>query len=131
MDIWIGGEIESAVEEKFRLARCELESDLSEFIKANSYELELDSFDCIAIIRNDVEFDEIHKYSAKKKEMDFRLSIDFKSFLQANHEQCKTHIYQMLLRAIDILALNNQIKADAIQNVKSDFVKFGLGLQAI
>ncbi len=131
MEIWIGGEIESSIEEKFRLARCELESNLSEFLKSKRYELELDSFDCIAIIRNDAEFNEIHKYSAKKREMDFRLTIDYESFLLASHEQCKFHIFQMLLRAIDILASNNQVNTNEIQCVKSDFVEFGLGVKAI
>tara|TARA_R110000772_G_scaffold157794_2_gene268972 strand:- start:1443 stop:1823 length:381 start_codon:yes stop_codon:yes gene_type:complete len=126
MEVWIGGEIESVISDKFRLARIEVERQLTQYLSEKQYDIELDSLDCIAIIRDDSEFCEIHNYSTKKRDMDFRLIIDFEQFNQANHEECQNLILSMLLRAVDILG-----EKIPIQALKADLNEFSKAVKAI
>ena len=126
MEVWISGEIESVISDKFRLARIEVESQLRKYLCEKQYDIELDSLDCIAIIRDDSEFCEIQKYSAKKRDMDFRLIINFEQFNQANHTECQRLILGMLQRAVDILG-----EKISVQELKVDLAEFSQMVKAI
>ncbi len=126
MEVWIGGEIESVISDKFRLARIEVERQLTQYLSEKHYDIELDSLDCIAIIRDDSEFCEIHNYSAKKRDMDFRLIIDFEQFSQADYRERQNLILSMLLRAVDILG-----EKIPIQDLKADLDEFSEAVKAI
>lgn len=125
MDIWIGGEIELTIEDKFRVARSQLENHLSHRLETMSYELELDSLDCIAIIRNDNELEELQSYSKEDRDMDFRLVIDFAEFTVASSKESKKLLLNMLLRAVELLSQNKDINEREALKLKKDLNLIG------
>lgn len=103
MELWIGGEISAEVADSFRAARGPVEKVINESISKKNYSIDLNSWDCIAILRNDGAMKEIVKYSPKKKEMDFRLRINFDKFLSASDSERKVLIFAMLDRSLVLL----------------------------
>ncbi|HEA18724.1 MAG TPA: hypothetical protein ENH88_20195 [Pseudoalteromonas prydzensis] len=126
MDIWIGGEIESTIEDKYRAARSQLENHLSHRLETMSYELELDSLDCIAIIRNDNELEELQSYSKEDRDMDFRLVIDFAEFTAASSKESKKLLLNMLLRAVELLSQNSDVNEREALKLKKDLDLIGI-----
>lgn len=124
MDLWISAEVESDVFDDFRLSNNALEDDLKPFFSNSSYDLALDSLDCIAIIRNDSVFEEVKRYSPKKRDMDFRLAIDHAEFKSSTFEERKALIFEMILRALDILSTKKSINKDHIQRLKNDLINY-------
>jgi len=128
MKLWVSAEVESDVAEDFRLANNAIEDGLADFLKSKDYDLELDSLDCIAILRNDLEFEEVHRYSPKKRDMDFRLVIDYHEFKKSNFDQQKCLILDMLVRAVSILSTEKAInKAEAFK-LRNDLQEFGTAI---
>ncbi|MCG8612680.1 MAG: Imm44 family immunity protein [Pseudomonadales bacterium] len=104
MKLWIGSEYEEDIGDQLREARNFVEEDINKTIEDKTYEIELDDWDCIAIIMNDDPFhDEVIKYSKKKRDMDFRLKINFDEFRSADSLGRQKLIYQMLLRSLNLL----------------------------
>ena len=126
MDIWRGGEIESTIEGKFRAARSQLENHLSHRLETMSYELELDSLDCIAIIRNDNELEELQSYSKEDRDMDFRLVIDFAEFTAASSKESKKLLLNMLVRAVELLSQNSDVNEREALKLKKDLDLIGI-----
>ena len=125
MKLWISSETEVSVFDELRMVTNSVEDELGVYIADKKYDLELDSLDCIIILRNDSAFKEITRYSQKKKDMDFRLSINFDDFVTSNFTKRKSLILETLIRAIDILGTKKTINKDALQNLKDDLVSFG------
>ncbi len=125
MKLWISSETESSVADELRIARNALEDDLAAFLENRSYELELESLDCIIILRNDDDFEEITRYSPKKRDMDFRLAIDFNDFIKSDFKKRKSLILKTIIRAVDILSTKKTINKEAIQALRNDIINFG------
>lgn len=125
MKFWISAEIDKSAFEAFRMACIEVERTLNNRLNSKNYALELDSFDCISVMRGDTVFKERILYSSKKRDMDFRLSMDLNSFLQADHIGQQGQIFAMLLRAADILKTKKGISSDAIEVLKADLLQIG------
>lgn len=103
MKLWIGGEVCAEVADSFRYARIIVEKAVNEAISEKNYAVNFNSWDCIAILRDDKAFKEITKYSLKKKEMDFRLQIDFDKFRSVSDVRREALIFEMLLRSLALL----------------------------
>lgn len=103
MKLWIGGEISAEAGDGFRRARGAVEKSINEVIAGKKHALNLDSWDCIAILRDDNDFKERTNYSPEKREMDFRLKIDFDEFSSANDAGRQKMIFEMLERSLILL----------------------------
>lgn len=103
MKLWIGGEIQAEVADSFRMARLSVEKTINENLENKNYDILLTDWDCIAILRDDDDFAERTTYSKKKKDMDFRLKIDYSAFTKSDSKQQESLIFQMLQRSISIL----------------------------
>jgi len=125
MKLWMTSETESSVADDLRLVRNSVEDDLGSYLFDKNYDLELGSLDCIIILRNDDVFEEITRYSPKKRDMDFRLSINFDTFVSSDFGKRKTLVLETIIRAIDILATKKSINKEAIQNLRGDVISFG------
>lgn len=119
MKLWIGAEMDADVADSFRVVRNRVESAVNGVIMAKSYDLPLNSWDCIAIVRDDEHFTEIVRYSPKRRDMDFRLRIDHTEFKVANPQQQATMIFNMLRRSLDLLAVKLSSPA-ALQDLQTD-----------
>lgn len=104
MKLWIGGEVEAELADVFRMARNSVEKKINNIIERQRYEVPFKSWDCIAIIRNDEDFAEVHKFSRKKRDMDFRLKIDFRLFKEGDESTREQLLFQMLLRSLALLS---------------------------
>lgn len=124
MKVWISAEIESDIFEAFRISKNELKEKLAVFMSDKEYDLDLDSLDCIAIIRDDDTFSEVQRYSKKNSDMDFRLLIDYQEFKGSTKEQRKQLLLGMLIRAVDILSTKKGVNNSAINQLRNDLVEF-------
>jgi len=118
LKIWIGGEIESSIEDDFRKARSKVEKSINENIEKNTYNIPVESWDCIAIVRDDEQLEELFIYDSHNNEMDFRLRVDYQKFLVGNSNEQEQLIFEICLRSLKKLQefigsstdLNNLIK---------------------
>ena len=106
MKLWIGAELDADVADSFREARNRVEAAVNAVISPKDYTLPLNSWDCIAIVRGDDRFTERVRYSAKTREMDFRLRIDHSAFNAATPCERASLIFAMLRRSIALLSEN-------------------------
>ncbi|OZG70207.1 hypothetical protein BTA51_27465 [Hahella sp. CCB-MM4] len=120
MKLWIGGELQADVADNFRAARKKVENAINDEITRGSYEVNLVDWDCIAILREDNEFKEITKYSSSKKEMDYRLNINFQEFKNASAEKQESMIFDMLKRSLTLLKEKKGINVGEIERLIRD-----------
>ncbi|WP_197035237.1 Imm44 family immunity protein [Oceanivirga salmonicida] len=59
-------------------------------------------------------------YSKKKKDMDFRLQIDYEEFDNTDDLGRQRLIYEMLDRSLDILLEKKKLPLDAIEELRAD-----------
>jgi hypothetical protein len=117
--VWIGAELEADVADSFREARSKVEKTINATLEGKQYDIALNSWDCIAIIRDDKNFPEITKYSPKKREMDFRLKIDYKAFKEGNQLDREKLIFGMLRNSLSIIKANG-VFGDGLDNLIAD-----------
>lgn len=116
MKLWIGGEVDREVAEDFRVVRSEVESAINTMIAAIDAG-EINEWDVIAIIRNDLVFEERVRYS-KKNGMDLRLKIPFQEFNGAKKSIQRDLVMEMLFRSLEILKTKYP-KNGAIESVQT------------
>ncbi len=90
------------LKEKIRTSSNFVEDEINKVIETKSYDIALDSWDCIAVIMEDGDFEEITMYSPKKRDMDFRLHISHKEFSICSSLDRQRMFYQMLRRSLDL-----------------------------
>ncbi|MFD1437179.1 hypothetical protein HLH14_00900 [Acinetobacter sp. ANC 4282] len=110
MKIWLGCELSKEVitEEQLNLvftARNYIEDTLNLRLNDKSYNIPLNSWDCIIIIMGEDSFEERIYYSIKRQNMDFRLRVDPTSFKTTDDLGRKKLIFSMLLRSLDLLKI--------------------------
>lgn len=105
MKLWIGAEMEADVADSFRQSRSRVEGNINRVIQQRHYDLPFSSWDCIAILRDDTHFEERTRYSPKRKDMDFRLRLDYKAFKAGTPSQQDAMIFDMLHRSLTLLAV--------------------------
>ena len=124
MKLWISSETQSDVFDDFRKASLKVEDCINEVIVDKTYGLALDGWDCIAILRNDDDFEELVQYSPKKKEMDFRLRIDYESFKSGNDLEREQLVFGMLIRSLKLLNVKG-LDGDGMESLESDVKSVG------
>lgn len=118
--------MDADIAELFRPARKTVETSINEVIKDKNYELPVDAWDCIAVVRNDDAFSERTTYSKKKRDMDFRLHIDHAQFKLGSSDTREALIYQMLLRSLQILETKSG-GSSGFQKIISDIDAVAVG----
>ena len=108
MQIWMSSDSSKEVlnEEqltRLQLARNYVEEILKKELKNKSYDLPLESWDCITVMMGPNDFGERVKYSVKKRSMDFRLKIDPSVFNTTDDLGRQKLIFVMLMRSLDLL----------------------------
>jgi len=88
---------------KLRVASNFVEDEINLKIETISYNIPLDSWDCIIIMMGDKSFEERIVYSIKKHDMDFRLKIDHVKFNSTDDRGRQKLIFEMLIRSLDLL----------------------------
>lgn len=124
MKLWVGGEVQSDVADSYRKARIAVERTVNSFLDQKKYAINLNEWDCIAIIKDDKEFEEIVKYSPKKKEMDFRLKIDYHEFKEASNQNREKLIFIMLQKSLELLKKKG-VSGEEMDRLVTDVVQIG------
>ena len=124
MKIWISAETQAEVGEKLRLARVKIKNAVNQKIESKNYEIPLDGCDLIIVLREDNKMNEVIKYSSKKREMDFRLKIDYSKFLEANEIEAEKLHFEALLRSLNILK-EKWIKESGLDELILDVKEIG------
>ena len=104
MILWMSVEGEAEIADLQRPIRNKIEKQINQWLEKYKYTNDnLNTWDVIIILRDDKNFDEITKYSKKKKETDFRLVVDYNLFKTSNDNQRVNLILDMLIRSLEIL----------------------------
>jgi hypothetical protein len=103
MKLWIGAETQAEVTETFRSVRTEMERVLNSEIESFSGDIGVDGWDCLVILREDCHLPEVIKYSLAKREMDFRLLMDYQAFVKATPAERQRLLFALLLRSLSLL----------------------------
>lgn len=120
MKLWISAEYSGDIDDQIRISSNFVEDEINSQIEQKSYDIELDSWDCIAIVmEDDSDYEEITKYSKKRRDMDFRLRLDFDEFVNSSSLGQQKLIYQMLLRSLDLL-LEKGANGAGVHAIKKD-----------
>lgn len=125
MKVWIGGEIIAEISDEYRIARNSVEKKMNSHLADKTYEMNLDSWDCIGIIRDDDNFSEVTRFSPKKKDMDYRLRIDLNEFKNNDFFGREKLIYKMLMRSLEMISTKKNIGA-GIFDLKKDAEEIGV-----
>jgi hypothetical protein len=94
--------VQADVADNYREARKEVEATLKG-VFGKDYGPGLDELALIAIILPDRFYPEVKKYSARKKEAEFRLYIDHASFLAAEPQKRTGMVCDAVIRAVQLL----------------------------
>ncbi len=127
MKLWLSGEIDASVSEKFRLLILKIEPIINSTIEDKRYGSAINIWGYISIIMdpNFLQtgfFKEIKRYRKKKKETEFRLRIDYNDFLKADDKKAVELICESILRSIDIARKEFHVKDFDIDQFRSDFI---------
>ncbi|EIF51637.1 Imm44 family immunity protein [Sulfurovum sp. AR] len=133
MKLWMSSETSREVlnedqSTQLRLARNFVKDKINLKIEDISYEIPLDSWDCIIVMMGDDSFEERTIYSMKKRDMDFRLKIDHAEFNSTDALGQQKLIFEMLMRSLDLLKEKfTKVKPklphtiyDELENLKAD-----------
>ncbi|HEY6019510.1 MAG TPA: Imm44 family immunity protein [Candidatus Paceibacterota bacterium] len=120
MHFFISGEIDSEIGELFTPIMKEIELILNTNLYNKSYSAEIDEISLIPIILGPrfPDHKERRLLKRKAKGADYRLHVDFNSFLNGSEQDRKILLIKNLLEAIaDIkLKLKNSFDADSFKN---------------
>jgi len=119
MKLWISGEISHEVGDAFRRAMLTVGKEINLASDGRAYDLPLDGWDCMAIIRDDGHFAERTRYSRANRDMDFRLGVDFEAFRTATSHGREALLYRMLLRSLAILRMK-RLPAEPLDQLEAD-----------
>ncbi|WP_426687240.1 Imm44 family immunity protein [Rhodanobacter ginsengiterrae] len=107
MKLWIGAELEADVGDQFRNARKSVVDTINSYIDSRNYDLGVENWDCIAIVRDDDCFPEKFVLNKKSGDMDFRIRIDYLKFKHGDSYEQKRLIFQMLEKSLLVLGGKN------------------------
>ena len=104
MTIWMSGELQLDIDQPYMAARAEIEEAVNSAISAKEYGGGVVEWALIPIIMDPGKgwvYREIKKYSKAKRETEFRLQIDYKSFRTADDMEQRRLVFAMILRSIE------------------------------
>ncbi|OAL80414.1 hypothetical protein AY606_15455 [Acinetobacter sp. SFB] len=110
MQVWMSSESSKEVLNEEQLtqldvARNYVKNLLNHKLEHKSYDIPLDSWDCITVMMGPRGFEERVMYSFKKKSMDFRLKINYEEFKSTDDLGRQKLIFEMMLRSLDLLKI--------------------------
>ena len=136
MKVWMSSESSKEVlnEEQLtqlNVARNYVENLLNNKFEHKSYDIPLDSWDCITIMMGPKGFEERIMYSFKRKNMDFRLKINYMDFKSTDDLGRQKLIFEMMLRSLELLKIKfkkvkpklNQKVYEELERLKKDFLE--------
>ncbi|MFH1932546.1 MAG: Imm44 family immunity protein [Pseudomonadota bacterium] len=119
---WMSGKIQSDVGDYYREASNIIEAVLNQYVEGENYGEGLKEWGFIAIILKsgfDEYYPEIKRYRKKKREVEFRLKINYKKFLKGNAETHLKLMAESVLRSFDLMREMN-IKDFDLERLTSD-----------
>ncbi len=125
MKLWIGTETQSDIYDYIRVVRTTVEERINAHILGKKYGIALDEWDCIIILRDDDDFEEIIDYDSNSREMDFRLKIDYKDFVDENEVGRESLVFEILLRSLELLK-SNGVTGSEMDRFVDDVRRVGL-----
>lgn len=136
MQVWLSSESSKEVlnEEQLtqlNVARNYVQNILKNKLEHETYDIPLNSWDCITIMMGLGGFEERVMYSFKKKTMDFRLKINYEEFNSTDDLGRQKLIFEMMLRSLDLLKMKfEKVKPkldpkvyEEFERLKKDFLK--------
>jgi hypothetical protein len=112
MKLWIGAETQAEVTESFRSIRTEVERAVNAAIASFKSDIGVDSWDCVVILREDVHLPEVIKFSKARRDMDFRLQLDYQTFFKSDELGRKQLLFALLLRSLMLLKHKTGLAAE-------------------
>jgi len=112
---WMSGEIQSEVGDCYRQAQNTIEAVLNQCVGVRNYGEGLKEWAYIAIIlKPDIDkyYPEVKRYRKKKREVEFRLKINYKKFLKGNAETHLRLVAESVLRSFSLMREMNIKKFD-------------------
>jgi hypothetical protein len=125
MKLWMSAETQSDVYELCRIARNNVEKSVNNTLENREFDLPLKQWNCIIILRDDDDFKEIKKYSFTKRDMDFRLGLNFQDFKNGDDLNREKAIFEMLLRSL-LLLENEGVIGAGMEELKSEMNALGM-----
>ena len=125
MKLWVGGEVDALTGADFSDVRNRVEEIINEKIASKSYGMPLDAWDCIVILRETDDFAERLIFSAKKRDMDFRLSMNYELFLRSDRHEREKLLFQLLQRSLVLLSRKKGIDPEKIEKLVRDVSEVG------
>ena len=136
MHVWLSSESSKEVlnEEQLtqlNVARNYVKNILNNRLEHETYDIPLNSWDCITIMMGLGGFEERVMYSFKKKTMDFRLKINYEEFNSTDDLGRQKLVFEMMLRSLDLLKMKfekvrpklDQKVYEELERLKKDFLK--------
>ena len=104
MKLWISSETQANVSDVLRLLRNEIAETINEAIAERDYDIGVNGWDVIIILQSGSDsFSERIKFYKAKRDMDFRLALDFDKFATSDKSGRLQMIFSLLLRSLDTL----------------------------
>ncbi|RZJ20649.1 MULTISPECIES: Imm44 family immunity protein [unclassified Acinetobacter] len=136
MHVWLSSESSKEVlnEEQLtqlNVARNYVKNILNNRLEHETYDIPLNSWDCITIMMGPTGFEERVMYSFKQKTMDFRLKINHEEFNSTDDLGRQKLIFEMMLRSLDLLKMKfEKVRPkldpkvyEEFERLKKDFLK--------
>jgi len=136
MQVWLSSESSKEVlnEEQLtqlNVARNYVKNILKNKLEHQTYDIPLNSWDCITIMMGPTGFEERVIYSFKQKTMDFRLKINHEEFNSTDDLGRQKLIFEMMLRSLDLLKMKfEKVRPkldpkvyEEFERLKKDFLK--------
>lgn len=129
MKFYISAEVYKTVDRQLLSAQNPIEQKMKSSFKDKNYGKGVEYWGYISIVNPPKFYDagfliEIKKYSKKKKEVEFRLRIDYDRMLKADEKEAFRLVCNSILRSVDIA--ENELKINDF-----DFQSFRTDLQTL
>ena len=125
IEFWMSGEIEINVDDSHRTARKIIEKQVNESIGTNHYGEGLKLWSYLAIILDSKTapyYPEVKRYSRRKKEVEFRLKINHRKFLEGSPETHLRLLSESVLRSLKLMH-EMKIKDLDLDRLEADVTK--------
>lgn len=125
MKLWMSGEVDADVADAYQSARRKIVASVNDRLQRVDFAAGCKELAVIAIICHDCdpEYKEIVKYHRGRGVAEFRLKIDYQSFLDSNEDDRTKLVLDMLLRALDLMPLN-AISQQDLMKIREVFAVF-------
>lgn len=99
----MGAETQSDAAELLRIVRNDVQDTINSSIENEIYDIGVDGWDCIVILMDDGDFGERVKFSKAKRDMDFRLRVSYRAFMEGDESARRALLLRMLFRSLELL----------------------------